>query len=90
MAADDLVGPPLCRRVSLPSCRYSVRFPRRAQVPSQGQDFRTGKLSDPPHRSRLTGAAVFVIGPFLALVFISDGNRRIISPNVNRLAIELG
>jgi hypothetical protein len=30
-------------------------------------------------------AAVFVIGAFLALVFLSNGNYRIISSNVNRL-----
>ncbi len=33
---------------------------------------------------------MFVIGLFLALVFLTDGNRCIIPPNVSRLSIELG
>ncbi len=33
---------------------------------------------------------MFVIGVFLALVFLTDGNCCIIPPNVSRLSIELG
>ncbi len=49
-----------------------------------------GRILRSPIGNRLTSAAVFAIGLFLALAFLSARHCCIIAPNVGRLSTELG